>query len=474
MRDHINLILRGADAKARPLQNTPDAIGRAFAATGDARGNKRRLLILGEPGSGKTILLLQLAQYLLDKAENDPAAPVPVVVNLATWANNRTSIADWLIDELQRTPYGASRQYADELVHGTNRQSPVFLLDGLDEVADDHRDECVQKLNDFLKGLTPQVVITSRLDAFNKLKDRLDMEQAIEMQPPSPDEFRDYLRPHIKDSIVQDIMQTLQRSDELWHEVNKPLFINMLISTYKGEGGAVRFRGFEDTRTPDDAKEQLYKLVIEPYVTHHLSRRITTYTTDKAASITPPPPEAIRQTLEWVGWHLNRKSKQAFYSEMLQRDWLLTNRWKRLNYWLSVLAVGLAVGLAGGLAVGLAGGLAGGLAYGLAFGLAYGLAVGLASGLVGEVGRHFILRYCLMREQNAPFFYAPALFHARERRLLRKVGGSFRFIHRYVQDYFADRYELPVTPDVELPETEEKTVAITQPENTSIKPPQAD
>ncbi len=46
------------------------------------------LLILGEPGSGKTTTLLDLARTLLDRAEDDIKERVPVVLNLSSWKKN--------------------------------------------------------------------------------------------------------------------------------------------------------------------------------------------------------------------------------------------------------------------------------------------------------------------------------------------------------------------------------------------------
>jgi hypothetical protein len=57
------------------------------------------LLILGEPGSGKTITLLELARELIARARNDPnfAQPVPVVFNLSTWTDKQQHLNDWLV-----------------------------------------------------------------------------------------------------------------------------------------------------------------------------------------------------------------------------------------------------------------------------------------------------------------------------------------------------------------------------------------
>ncbi|MDM8537076.1 hypothetical protein QUF70_10005 [Desulfobacterales bacterium HSG17] len=50
------------------------------------------LLILGAPGSGKTVTLLDLARHLADRAEPDPAQPVPIVLNLSSWTNKKQLI----------------------------------------------------------------------------------------------------------------------------------------------------------------------------------------------------------------------------------------------------------------------------------------------------------------------------------------------------------------------------------------------
>jgi predicted NACHT family NTPase len=46
-----------------------------------------RLLIVGEPGAGKTILLLELARGLLERARADETSPLPVVFHLSSWAD---------------------------------------------------------------------------------------------------------------------------------------------------------------------------------------------------------------------------------------------------------------------------------------------------------------------------------------------------------------------------------------------------
>ena len=49
---------------------------------------------------------------------------------------------------------------------------------------------------------------------------------------------------------------------------------------------------------------------------------------------------------------------------------------------------------------------------------------------------HFILRFFLSQRGGLPWKLIPFLDEAKERLLLHKAGGSYRFAHRLLQDYF--------------------------------------
>ncbi len=52
----------------------------------DKLGEGRKLLILGEPGAGKTITLLELARDLINRPQENVEHLIPVVFNLSSWA----------------------------------------------------------------------------------------------------------------------------------------------------------------------------------------------------------------------------------------------------------------------------------------------------------------------------------------------------------------------------------------------------
>ena len=126
------------DQKARPMA-TGEGIGSVFDQTG------RALLILGEPGSGKTISLLELADDLIKRAERDPIQPVPVVLNLSTWGQKRHTFVQWVAGELS-----ARYQVPAEMgARWLKSCDLTLLLDGLDEVPSIHRESCVEAINRF-------------------------------------------------------------------------------------------------------------------------------------------------------------------------------------------------------------------------------------------------------------------------------------------------------------------------------------
>ena len=166
------LLELGKDTQPEAVENPWEAVlelpfeGTKAVASGKSISDvfddvERSVLILGQPGSGKTTTLLTLVRELLTRAERNPAQPIPVVFHLSSWVDPKQSLDTWLVDELSDKYQIPKKIGKDWLEH----QRLLLLLDGLDEVKGENRAACVEAINRFGKetGL-PGMVVCCRLE----------------------------------------------------------------------------------------------------------------------------------------------------------------------------------------------------------------------------------------------------------------------------------------------------------------------
>jgi hypothetical protein len=162
-------------------------------------GEGGTLLIVGEPGGGKTTLLLELARDLLAAtAATDPEQPVPVVLNLSTWGKMQkedqpiATLPDWLIAELYGK-YSVRREVGAALLQ---EEKLVLLLDGLDEVLAERREDCVAAINQFQRDHGAiEIVVCCRIADYEALTTGLDQfRSAIYIRPLDVPQVEAYLQ----------------------------------------------------------------------------------------------------------------------------------------------------------------------------------------------------------------------------------------------------------------------------------------
>ena len=159
---------------------------RDVSAIYDATG---LLLILGEPGSGKTTTLLDLARTLLERARDDIKERVPVVLNLSSW-KKKQPLAEWISGELSEK-YRVPRKIARFWLQNGYL---LPLLDGLDEVETAMQPDCVAAINAFIEEFNPSgLVVCCRLNEYRWLPERLKLNGAICLEPLSSEEVSKYL-----------------------------------------------------------------------------------------------------------------------------------------------------------------------------------------------------------------------------------------------------------------------------------------
>ncbi len=367
----------------------------------DRMGLGRTLLIVGEPGSGKTIALLKLAEDLIVRTESDSQQPIPVVLNLSSWTRKKQTIEQWLIQELLEK-YQVSKALGKAWVE---TEALILLLDGLDEVKVAQRNVCVQAVNQFIQNHgTTEIVICCRIQDYAILTDRLMVRNAICIQSLTSEKIRLYLEQ--AGEQLSALRVVLQQDLELQKLATSPLMLSVMSFAYQNFiQEQIAFGG-----KPEDYRKRLF----DTYLDRMFERQGKKQQYSR---------EETQRWLTWLAQQMTVAAQTIFLIERLQPSWL-PSKGQQIRYYLESgfiaalvyglfggvidgsdrgLSVGLNVGLIGGLSVlfqrdikpietlkwswlEVRHGFQVGLIYGLVYGLIYGLSAGLIEGLKSGLG----------------------------------------------------------------------------------------
>ncbi len=196
--------------------------------TADVLSDYGSLLVLGVPGSGKTVALLELARDLLQSAEADPSLPVPVVFNLSSWAAKKSGLADWMGAELT-----LKYQIPKSTGNAWLSSGSLFpLLDGLDEVAADSRAACVDAINTWLQDAMSGVVVCCRFKEYNELPTRLNLNSAVRIQPFSREQVLTFVQE--AGPPLAALRTLLEQDSGLLLDARTPLMLTLMVCAFRG------------------------------------------------------------------------------------------------------------------------------------------------------------------------------------------------------------------------------------------------
>ncbi|NET39862.1 MAG: NACHT domain-containing protein [Cyanothece sp. SIO1E1] len=201
----------------------------------DRREIGGRLLILGEPGMGKTTTLLKLAEALIKRADN--TNKLPYIFELSTWESTQQRAEEWLAEQLSLTysiPTKVTQAWIDNRVL-------LPLLDGLDELGS-KQGQAMIRLNDFIRRRSLQVVVCCRTGEYDqavktnkKLRQLSSLGGALCLCPLNDQQIQQYFEDRGKAKLWQQLQHNdsfrrlLKRSsDSETGLLRRPLFLKIL------------------------------------------------------------------------------------------------------------------------------------------------------------------------------------------------------------------------------------------------------
>ena len=315
----------------------------------------KTLLILGEPGSGKTTTMLLLAKELLDKGNY----PIPVFLKLLSWKKDPKTMSDmidWLVEAVEKEyPCGIHQENLKYLL--INRKI-LLMLDSFDELESNHRIDWIQAINKLLKAgeyftdkplWSPTcLVICSRLQEYETLDVKLQLNRAIYLKDLSKAQIEQYLADRDRE-LREELSQNIQdKNPEKSRDVQEPpLFLKFWKSLQEQDRNKLQnvlqrplfLKIFYDTMKPIIDKLNNFNSL--EYRQPHLS--IFYYYMQSCLRLEKKELEKQKTIclLIWLAKQLQIHRKDEFFIYKMQPSWLPpgTRKWYVLLVALSIFLI---------------------------------------------------------------------------------------------------------------------------------------
>ena len=333
-----------------------------------ARVPTGRLVVLGEPGAGKTILMVRLVLDLLERRERGAGGgPVPVLVSLASWNPDGQDLHRWLAAQLTidhpdlaaAAPPGTGKGARIDALLAAGRILPI--LDGLDEIPEAIRGPAIARINDALRP-GEHLVLTCRTAQYQDAvrppegaEVTLRAAAAVQLRPLDAETVADYLRADAPGPVAaarwDPVLTVLGTQAPAGQALATPLMVGLARVIYNPRPGetAGKLRDPAELCSPTLGD----RAAVEGHLFDGFIPAVYRPCLDGRWTKHPPEPWLV-----FLARHLEHTVADPGLA------------WWQLQLALPSLMFPVVSGLAAGLAIGLAIGLTAGLVTGLVAGLA--------------------------------------------------------------------------------------------------------
>jgi hypothetical protein len=311
----LRLALQNSIAVGLTLAARPDLVDNAQASRPQETGQEASiwqsyeyadgdLLILGESGVGKTVLLEELTYQLIQQAEKDRRMLTPVLLNLASWATRRLPLEKWLVEELA-LKYLVPPEIGQHLVEEDQIR---LLLDGLDEVRETERGACIQAINRYKADHMIPVTVCGGTTEYLKTGVKLKLQEAFIVQPLSLQQIQTVLSQAGKQFAP---IQAILRTDIiLQHVFSTPLMLYVLFNTFQDQSTLIDLGILNGSA--DECKAQLWSKYAERMIKRWNEQRSKGSYYDE---------QKVQDGLAWLAWQMKQHNLTELYLHQMHIDW---------------------------------------------------------------------------------------------------------------------------------------------------------
>lgn len=186
----------------------------------DERSNN--VLVLGEPGSGKTFAIKRMLYELTSEKTIKNSDKIPIFIDLAMFGHKFSSISDGIVLSLKKYINSVTKESVDNLL---KKGKFILLLDGLDEVKQEFYEICIYELNELMQHMNKnKYILTCRENVyFGELK---FLVETVRLTPLTKEQIE-------KNIIHHCDIQLTQLGKEHYELFGNPLFLNIGIEVIK-------------------------------------------------------------------------------------------------------------------------------------------------------------------------------------------------------------------------------------------------
>jgi len=179
---------------------------------------RRRVVILGDPGAGKSTTLMKMVLDLADEAQKDEKQPLPLLVPLGGY-NGKVTLTEY-IQTTTDTLLGELGTYLPQLL---SEQKIAILLDGLNEMPRSDYEALVEKVEKFIEENSSLLVVVTCRENDYIVDLKLDR---ISVAPLDPIRVKNFLINHLPNE-----------GEELFWELTDPIVKNQFWPRFSQGGG---------------------------------------------------------------------------------------------------------------------------------------------------------------------------------------------------------------------------------------------